>query len=132
MSFRRYQMKIRDNDLSGIVIGSAIRVHSALGPGLLESAYQAALTYELRSQGWEVQSQVILPVKYDGKQIDNGYRIDLLIEKRLIIEIKSVDQIAPIHQAQVLTYLRLSGLKLALLINFNSLLLKDGIRRFIN
>lgn len=65
-------MKIRDNDLSGIVIGSAIRVHSALGPGLLESAYQAALTYELRSQGWEVQSQVILPVKYDGKQIDNG------------------------------------------------------------
>lgn len=125
-------MKIRDNDLSGIVIGSAIRVHSALGPGLLESAYQAALTYELRSQGWEVQSQVILPVKYDGKQIDNGYRIDLLIEKRLIIEIKSVDQIAPIHQAQVLTYLRLSGLKLALLINFNSLLLKDGIRRFIN
>jgi len=132
MSFRRYQMKIRDNDLSGIVIGSAIRVHSALGPGLLESAYQAALTYELRSQGWEVQSQVILPVKYDGKQIDNGYRIDLLIEKRLIIEIKSVDQIAPIHQAQILTYLRLSGLKLALLINFNSLLLKDGIRRFIN
>ncbi|MFZ9504004.1 MAG: GxxExxY protein [Cyclobacteriaceae bacterium] len=125
-------MKIRDNDLSGVVIGSAIRVHSALGPGLLESAYQAALTYELRSQGWEVQSQVILPVKYDGKQIDNGYRIDLLIEKRLIIEIKSVDQIAPIHQAQVLTYLRLSGLKLALLINFNSLLLKDGIRRFIN
>ena len=125
-------MKIRDNDLSGIVIGSAIRVHSALGPGLLESAYQAALTYELRSQGWEVQSQVILPVKYDGKQIDNGYRIDLLIENRLIIEIKSVDQIAPIHQAQVLTYLRLSGLKLALLINFNSLLLKDGIRRFIN
>jgi GxxExxY protein len=125
-------MKIRDNDLSGIVIGSAIRVHSALGPGLLESAYQAALTYELRSQGWEVQSQVILPVKYDGKQIDNGYRIDLLIEKRLIIEIKSVDQIAPIHQAQILTYLRLSGLKLALLINFNSLLLKDGIRRFIN
>jgi len=132
MSFRRYQMKIRDNDLSGVVIGSAIRVHSALGPGLLESAYQAALTYELRSQGWEVQSQVILPVKYDGKQIDNGYRIDLLIEKRLIIEIKSVDQIAPIHQAQILTYLRLSGLKLALLINFNSLLLKDGIRRFIN
>ena len=132
MSFRRYQKTIRDNDLSGIVIGSAIRVHSALGPGLLESAYQAALTYELRSQGWEVQSQVILPVKYDGKQIDNGYRIDLLIEKRLIIEIKSVDQIAPIHQAQVLTYLRLSGLKLALLINFNSLLLKDGIRRFIN
>ena len=125
-------MKIRDNDLSGVVIGSAIRVHSALGPGLLESAYQAALTYELRSQGWEVQSQVILPVKYDGKQIDNGYRIDLLIEKRLIIEIKSVDQIAPIHQAQILTYLRLSGLKLALLINFNSLLLKDGIRRFIN
>jgi len=125
-------MTIRDNDLSGIVIGSAIRVHSALGPGLLESAYQAALTYELRSQGWEVQSQVILPVKYDGKQIDNGYRIDLLIEKRLIIEIKSVDQIAPIHQAQILTYLRLSGLKLALLINFNSLLLKDGIRRFIN
>ena len=125
-------MKIRDNDLSGVVIGSAIRVHSALGPGLLESAYQAALTYELRSQGWEVQSQVILPVKYDGKQIDNGYRIDLLIEKRLIIEIKSVDQIAPIHQAQIFTYLRLSGLKLALLINFNSLLLKDGIRRFIN
>ncbi len=109
-----------------------MRVHSELGPGLLESAYEACLAQELRESGLYVQTQVALPVVYHGLKLDAGYRIDLLVESQVVVEIKSIDAIAPIHQAQVLSYLKLSGRSLALLINFNTLHLKDGIRRFVS
>jgi len=120
------------NELTGQIIDSAMRVHTALGPGLLESAYEKCLKYELCKRGHNVESQVTLPIEYDGKQIDAGYRIDLLVDNSVIIELKAVSELFPIHQAQLLSYLRLSGKRLGLLINFNVLHLKSGIRRFVN
>jgi GxxExxY protein len=114
------------------VITAAMRVHTALGPGLLESTYTACLQHELRKVGFHAQTQVGLPVVYDGVKLDLGYRIDLLIENLVIVELKSVDAIAPIHQAQILSYLKLSGRPLGLLINFNVVHLKNGIQRFVN
>ncbi len=109
-----------------------MEVHSALGPGLLESAYEACLIFELRRLGLKAEAQVELPVLYRGVKLNLGYRIDLLVEDAVIVELKSVDTIAPIHQAQLLSYLRLSGKNVGLLINFNVPHLKDGIKRLVN
>ena len=123
---------MESNKLSYIVIGCAFKVHSKLGPGLLESTYEACLVHELVKSNLRVEQQKQLPVFYDNIQLDLGYRIDLLVDDRLIIEIKSVNELAPIHAAQLLSYLRLSELRLGLLINFNVALLKTGIKRVIN
>lgn len=117
------------DSLSGRVIGSAIEVHRELGPGLLESTYERCLVYELRERGIECVSQVPLPVLYKGVRIDCGYRIDLLVERTLMIELKSVDALQRIHQAQLLTYMKLAKVPYGLLINFNTTPLKNGIRR---
>jgi GxxExxY protein len=113
------------------IIGCAYKVHSKLGPGLLESTYEICLEYELINIGFEVARQVALPVIYDEIKLDAGYRIDLIVNNSIIIEIKSVEALAPIHTAQVLTYLKLANKKLGLLINFNETDLKKGIKRFI-
>jgi GxxExxY protein len=122
----------RLNGITEKIIGAAIQVHRVLGPGLLESAYEACLAFELGRQGLKVEQQKPLPVIYERVKLECGYRIDLLVEGLVVVEIKSVDALAPIHEAQVMSYLKLSGCKLALLINFNVRVLKDGIRRFIN
>ena len=111
------------------VIGCAITVHRELGPGLLESSYEHCLNYELRLQGLSVQQQVILPVKYKSINIDAGYRLDLLIEDNLIVELKAIDKLTNIHQAQMMTYLKLTGIKTGLIINFNVTKLVNGIKR---
>ena len=121
-----------ENQLSNIVIGCAIKVHSALGPGLLESAYQECLFYELRRAGLGVEKQKPLPLVYESVKLECGYRVDLLVEGKLIIEIKSVEALTDVHFAQVLTYLKLSNCRLALLINFNVVQLKQGIKRVVN
>ena len=115
--------------LTGQIIGGAIRVHRSLGPGLLESAYEACLAHELLARGLPVQRQLVLPIPYEGLRIDAGYRIDLLVAEQVIVELKSVDRIDPIHEAQLLTYLRLANKPVGLLINFNVLRLRDGIMR---
>ena len=124
--------RITAQQVSRAVITAAMRVHTELGPGLLESAYAACLQHELRKAGFRSLAQVGLPVVYDGVKLDLGYRIDLLVENLVIVELKSVDAIAPIHQAQILSYLKLSGKSLGLLINFNVVHLKDGIKRYVN
>jgi GxxExxY protein len=112
-------------------IHAALQVHSALGPGLLESAYEHCLAHELALRGVEVQRQLGLPVVYEGERLDAGYRLDLVVDGSVIVEVKSLDALAPIHDAQVLTYLKLSGLRIGLLINFNVVLLKQGIKRLV-
>jgi GxxExxY protein len=119
------------NKLTFDIIGCAYKVHAKLGPGLLESTYEVCLEYELLKAGFEVKRQVALPVIYDEVKLDAGYRIDLIINNSVIIEIKSVETLAPIHTAQVLTYLKLADIKLGLLINFNETDLKKGIKRLI-
>ena len=119
------------NAITEAIIGAAMRVHSALGPGLLESAYEACLAYELRKNGFEVRTQVELPVVYEGVQIDLGYRIDLLVNDLVIVELKCVERIASIHEAQIISYLRLSKKNVGLLINFHVRHLRDGIKRFV-
>jgi GxxExxY protein len=123
---------IIENELSGLIIGLAIKVHRRLGPGLLESSYQECLYYEIRKAGILVEKQKNLPLVYEDVKLECGYRVDLLIEKKVVVEIKSVEALNDVHLAQVLTYLRLSDCKLGLLINFNVLLLKDGIKRVVN
>jgi GxxExxY protein len=118
-------------ELTVRVIGAAIEVHRHLGPGLLESAYESCLVFGLHAQGIAFERQVPLPLDYRGHQLDCGYIMDLVVERQLIIELKSVEHLLPIHEAQVLTYLRLSRLPLALIFNFNTVLLKQGIRRFV-
>jgi GxxExxY protein len=122
---------LQGNALTERIIGFAIDVHRQLGPGLLESAYEECLCFELKQSGIEFSRQVPLPVVYKEIRLDCGYRMDLVIQRELIIEIKAVERLMPIHEAQVLTYLRLSGRKIGLLMNFNSLVLKDGLRRFM-
>ena len=114
------------------IIGAAVEVHRALGAGLLESAYEACLAFELAHRGLVVKQQRMLPVVYREVKLDCGYRLDFLIEGKVIVEIKAVDHLAPIHQAQLLSYLKLSGCKVGLLINFNTKAVKDGIRRVVN
>ena len=121
-----------ENELSTKIIGAAIEVHKQLGPGLLESTYETCLVYELKILGLSVSRQQKLPVVYKGIKLDAGYRIDLVVENKVIIEIKSVEALANIHTAQLLTYLRLKNLKLGLLINFNTVLLKNGLKRIVN
>jgi GxxExxY protein len=119
------------NDLSERIIGCALQVHQALGPGLLESACEACLAYELEKSGLKVERQKALPVTYREVTIDCGYRVDLIVADSIIVELKAIDQIAPMHEAQLLTYLKLSGKRVGLLINFNVKLLKQGIRRLV-
>jgi GxxExxY protein len=109
-----------------------MKVHSLLGPGLLESAYQACLAHELRTRGIEVATEVPLPVVYEGQKLEVGYRIDIVVEGKVVVEVKSVEAIHPIHEAQLLSYVRLSGIKVGLLMNFNVLHLKDGIKRMVD
>ena len=118
--------------VSAAVITAAMRVHTELGPGLLESTYSACLAYELRKAGHETALQVGLPVVYQGVKLELGYRIDLLVDNLVIVEVKSVDTISPAHKAQILSYLKLSGKSLGLLMNFNVVHLKDGLKRFVN
>ena len=113
------------------IIGSAIEVHRNLGPGLLESSYERCLQWELHKMGFTVQRQLELPIQYKTIQIESGYRIDLLVENSIIIELKSIEKILPIHEAQVLTYLKLSGKSLGLLLNFNVKMMKQGVKRLI-
>jgi len=113
------------------IVDSAIKVHTALGPGLLESAYQRCLVHELRKRGLKTESELSLPIQYDGIQIDSGYRVDLRVEDKIIVENKAVDQILPIHQAQLLTYLKLSGCPLGFLLNWKVKRIKDGIQRMV-
>jgi GxxExxY protein len=120
------------NRITGGVISAAIEVHRALGPGLLESAYEACLAYELIQQGLEVEQQKPVPIVCRDVRLDCGYRLDLLVENEVVAEVKAVDELAPIHSAQLLSYLRLSGCKVGLLINFNVEILKHGIRRLAN
>jgi GxxExxY protein len=121
-----------DNDrLTERVIGFAIEVHRQLGPGLLESAYEECLCYELQQDGLAFRRQVPLPVIYKAIRLDCGYRIDLVIEETVILELKTVERLIPVHEAQLLTYLKLSGMRIGLLLNFNSATLKDGIRRMV-
>ena len=121
-----------ENEISYKIIGAAMNIHKIIGPGLLESAYENALAYDLNEMGLRVRQQVSMPFIYKKIKLDAGYRIDLLIEEKVIVEIKSVEALAPVHFAQTLTYLRLSGLKLGLLINFNTKMLKDGLHRLAN
>ncbi len=124
--------KERLNRITESIIGAAIEVHRALGPGLLESAYETCLAFELVERGLKVEQQKALPVVYREVKLDCGYRLDLLVEEAVIVEVKAVDRLAPIHKAQLLSYLRLSGYKVGLLINFNVKVLKDGVRRVVN
>jgi GxxExxY protein len=119
------------NQITYEIIGAAYKVHSTLGPGLLESAYEVCLEYELLKKGFKVERQKPLPVIYEDVKLDAGYRIDLLVEDTVIVELKAVEEIAPIHQAQIMTYLKLSGRKLGLLMNFNVTDMKKGIKRII-
>lgn len=123
---------IKVNEVSGEVVDAAMKVHSALGPGLLESTYEACLLHELRKRGRTVLSQVTLPVVYDDVRIDAGYRIDLLVDGLVVVELKAIEKILPVHQAQLLSYLKLGGYRVGLLINFNVPRLKDGIMRLVN
>lgn len=120
------------NKITEAIIGAAIEVHRTLGPGLLESAYQTCLAFELIERGYKVEQQKPLPLIYKNVHLDCGYRLDLLVNEAVIVEIKAVEQLAPIHEAQLLSYLRLSGCKVGLFINFNVKLLKYGIKRLAN
>ena len=120
------------NLLTQQIIGAAMRVHTALGPGLLESAYEACLAHELNQSGHRVVRQKRLPIQYRDLRLDEGYRIDLLVDERVIVELKALEQLHPVHEAQLLSYLRLSSCEVGLLINFHVSHLRDGIRRVIN
>lgn len=123
---------MRENELSGVIIGCAMRVHTALGPGLLESAYEVCLDYELKEVGLNVGKQIPLPLVYKDMQLKCVYRLDLIVENQVIVEIKSVESFHPIHSVQLLTYLKLANCKLGILLNFNVLHLKEGIKRVAN
>lgn len=121
-----------ENELSSIIIGCGIEVHSALGPGLLESAYQECLYYKLKKEGLHVEKEKSMPLVFEDVELECGYRIDLLVENKVVIELKSVEALNDVHMAQILTYLKLGDYKLGLLMNFNVALLKLGIRRVVN
>lgn len=123
---------MNENEIAKIIVDAAYKIHKALGPGLLESAYQAILTYELRNRGLKISTEVLMPLQYEGQSIDAGYRADIVVEEKVIIELKSIEQIADVHKKQPLTYLKVSNLRLGLLINFGSSLIKNGITRIVN
>ncbi|MNK06372.1 hypothetical protein D3C87_242670 [compost metagenome] len=120
------------NELSNVIIGMAINVHSALGPGLLESAYKECLFHKIQKEGFYAEKEKAMPLEFEGIRLDCGYRIDILVENKLVLELKSVEKLTDLHLAQTLTYLKLGGFNLGLLMNFNSFLLKDGLRRVVN
>jgi GxxExxY protein len=123
---------MNEEEIGHSILGAAIKVHSALGPGLLESAYEACLVYELEKLRLRTSRQVSIPLRYEELSIDNGYRIDLLVEDRVVVELKAIEQILPVHRGQLLSYLRLGGFKLGYLLNFNVPLMRDGITRLVN
>ena len=123
---------MHENEISKIVVDTCFKIHVTLGPGLFESVYEEILYYELTKLGLKVERQKGIPVKWDNLTMDAGFRADLIVENKVIIELKSIESIAPVHQKQVQTYLKLTGLKLGLLINFNVNLIKDGIQRIVN
>ena len=120
------------NEITGAVVKSAIKVHAALGPGLLESAYRACLRHDLTRSGLQVEAEAVLPIRFDGLELDIGYRIDLLVETSVIVELKVIKKFLPVYEAQLLSYLRLSGCPAGLLINFHVWRLRDGIKRMLN
>jgi GxxExxY protein len=120
------------NHITGQIVDGAMKVHTALGPGLLESAYQACLAFELRKRGLRVSTQVPVPIVYEQVQVEVGYRTDLLVEERVIVELKAIEKLAEVHEAQLQTHLKFGGFRVGLLINFNEHHLKDGIRRRVN
>ncbi len=124
--------KMTENDISKIIVNTAYDIHFQLGPGLLESVYEEIMFFELTKQGLNVERQKAIPVVWDELKMGLGFRADLIVENKVIIELKSVEQIAPVHPKQLLTYLKITGLKLGLLINFNEKLIKDGITRIVN
>ena len=121
-----------ENEIAKIIVDAALKIHRRLGPGLLESVYEATLAHELRARGLSVTQQLGVPVNYDGVRLGLGFRADLVVGNKVLVEIKSVELIAPVHRKQLQTYLRLMGLHLGLLINFNVELIKDGIQRVVN
>jgi len=123
---------MHENDIARLIVDAAYQVHTTLGPGLLESVYEAVLTYELEKRGLEVRRQTAIPVVYEQMSFDEGFRADLLVQGKVIVELKSVEKIAPVHQKQLLTYLRLANKRLGLLINFGEALIKNGITRVVN
>jgi len=123
---------MKENQIAAAVVDAAFKIHTTLGPGLLESVYEATLEYELRKRGLSVLRQIGLPVYYEGLKLELGYRVDMIVGDKLIIEIKSVEALAPVHKSQLLTYLRLANMRLGLLINFNVVRIKDGIHRVVN
>ena len=123
---------MNENEISKIIVDKSIKVHNCLGPGLFESVYETALEFELRNAGLFVLTQVVVPVVYETIKLEAGFRADIIVENKVIIEIKSIEAIAPVHKKQLLTYLKLSNIKLGLLINFNVEWLKDGIIRIVN
>jgi GxxExxY protein len=123
---------VTENEIGTAIIASAMKVHSALGPGLLESVYETCLLYELEKPGLPVQRQVLIPVRYEDLTIDNGYRVDLLVDNRVVVELKTLEAILPVHRAQLLSYLRLGRFKLGYLLNFNVARMRDGIVRLVN
>jgi GxxExxY protein len=123
---------MHENEISKVIVDCSIKIHKTLGPGLFESVYETALDYELKKLGLFVLTQVAIPVVYETIKLEAGFRADIIVENKVIVEIKSIETIAPVHKKQLLTYLRLSNKKLGLLINFNVELLKDGITRIVN
>ena len=121
-----------ENEISNIIIGSSIEVHKQLGPGLLESAYQTCLSYELNSRSLQTIRELPMPVEYKEVKLDHGYRIDILVENKVVIEVKAVEAITPVHEAQLLTYLKLGNYKLGLILNFHVSMMKNGIKRMVN
>lgn len=127
----RSKEEVERDIISGKIVDAAVKVHKRLGPGLLENVYEACLAYELTQKGLEVRRQVVVPITYDKLAFDEAYRLDLLVEDRIIIEVKTVGRILPIHKAQLLTYMKLSGRKLGILLSFNKALMREGISRLI-
>ncbi len=121
-----------ENEIGTAIIGAAIKVHSVVGPGLLESAYEACLVYELEKQCLRTRKQVVIPIRYEDLSIDNGYRIDLLVEDRVVVELKAVEAILPVHRAQLLSYIRLGGFRLGYLLNFNVAHMRHVVVRLVN
>jgi GxxExxY protein len=121
-----------ENEIGDGVIAAAMKVHSAVGPGLLESAYELCLAHELTKRGLTIRKQVSVPIRYEELAIENGYRIDLLVDERVVVELKALERIMPVHRGQLLSYLRLGGFKLGYLLNFNVAHMRDGITRMVN
>ncbi len=125
-------MKMTENEIAKEVVDAAYKIHVKLGPGLLESAYEATLEYEMKKRGLEVKRQVPVPIEYEEVELEEGYRADIIVEDKVIVELKSVEKMIPVHKKQLLTYISLADMRLGLLINFGEELIKDGIKRIVN